>query len=311
MLNPRWPILGLLGLGLIGALATSSSVVDAGSREVNWPALNPAFEGATFVKDSSVCASCHEDYMKVFSGTRHAQAFRGDTLPAAGECESCHGPRSKHVENATNGLAAKDLDFGKLSTTQQSSICLQCHEGGSRMGWKGGAHASAEVSCSSCHYVMERKTDQALLIRERASETCHTCHADVRAKMQKASHHPVREGRMDCTGCHNPHGGPGALRAASVNETCYSCHAEKRGPFVWEHAPARESCLNCHEAHGSSHRSMLVSKDPFLCLQCHSYGGHINLPRYNRVSNPYGTGCSNCHISAHGSNHPSGAKLTR
>jgi len=55
----------------------------------------------------------------------------------------------------------------------------------------------------------------------------------------------------------------------------------------------------------------LNRKDSFLCLQCHSYGGHINLPRYNRTSNPYGSGCTNCHMAIHGSNHPSGAKLTR
>jgi DmsE family decaheme c-type cytochrome len=308
MLNLRWPMPGLIRLGIVGAFVASSSVAGAKSKDVDWPALNPAFEGATFVKDSTVCASCHEEYMKVFSGTRHAQAFRGGHLPETGECESCHGPRSKHVDNPT-----RDLDFRKLSRKQQSGVCLQCHEGGTRMGWKGGAHASADVSCSSCHYVMERKSDQALMIRERAAETCYSCHADVRARMEKLSHHPVREGRMDCMGCHDVHGarGPSALKAATVNETCSTCHAEKRGPFVWEHAPVRESCLNCHDAHGSSQRSMLVSKDPFLCLQCHSYGGHINLPRYNRVSNPYGTGCSNCHVSAHGSNHPSGAKLTR
>ena len=39
-------------------------------------------------------------------------------------------------------------------------------------------------------------------------------------------------------------------------------------------------------------RTLLTSKDPFLCLSCHNYGGHINLPRYNRTSNPYGNGCS-------------------
>jgi predicted CXXCH cytochrome family protein len=73
----------------------------------------------------------------------------------------------------------------------------------------------------------------------------------------------------------------------------------------------RESCATCHEAHGSSNRNLLNRKDSFLCLQCHSYGGHINLPRYNRTSNPYGSGCTNCHMAIHGSNHPSGAKLTR
>ena len=117
---------------------------------------------------------------------------------------------------------------------------------------------------------------------------------------------------MDCASCHNVHGStPGLLVKNTLNETCVSCHTEKRGPFLWEHAPVRESCANCHAAHGSNHRNLLTSKDSFLCLSCHSYGGHINLPRYNRVSNPYGMGCVNCHITTHGSNHPSGAKQTR
>ena len=43
----------------------------------------------------------------------------------------------------------------------------------------------------------------------------------------------------------------------------------------------------------------------------HSVWAYINVPRYNRTSNPYGNGCVNCHIMTHGSNHPSGAKQTR
>lgn len=117
---------------------------------------------------------------------------------------------------------------------------------------------------------------------------------------------------MDCASCHNVHGAtPALLTKNTVNDTCFTCHTDKRGPFVWEHAPARENCANCHTPHGSNQRSLLTGKDSFLCLSCHSYGGHINLPRYNRTSNPYGNGCVNCHTSVHGSNHPSGAKLTR
>jgi hypothetical protein len=48
-----------------------------------------------------------------------------------------------------------------------------------------------------------------------------------------------------------------------------------------------------------------------LCINCHQYGGHINQYRYNRVSTPYGNGCANCHMTMHGSNHPSGAKFNR
>jgi DmsE family decaheme c-type cytochrome len=103
---------------------------------------------------------------------------------------------------------------------------------------------------------------------------------------------------------------PGLLVKSTLNDTCYTCHAEKRGPFVWEHEPTRESCANCHTPHGSNQRNLLNSRDPFLCLGCHSYGGHVNLPRYNRVGSSYG-GCTSCHITTHGSNHPSGAKFTR
>ncbi|MBI2221271.1 MAG: DmsE family decaheme c-type cytochrome [Acidobacteria bacterium] len=306
MLRHRWTWLA----GATGtlALAIGWSVVSAKTpaKPVDWAALNPAFAGATFVNNPETCRTCHEDAMAPYAHTTHALAF-GTTPPeTSGECESCHGPRSAHVENPTAELR---ID---RSSKAGSAICLQCHQGKSRFGWKAGAHHSNDVSCSSCHAVMAKKSERALLVKATVTETCYQCHGEVRAETNKMSHHPVREGRMDCAACHNAHGGtPRLLIKPTVNETCVTCHAEKRGPFVWEHAPARESCATCHTPHGSNQRNLLTAKDPFLCLSCHNYGGHINLPRYNRVSNPYGNGCSNCHLSVHGSNHPSGAKLTR
>ena len=292
---------------LLALAAGVSQPLGAQKKPVQWEAINPAFQGATFVNDAQICQACHGEAIGAFNDTRHAQVFHAGKWPAQGECESCHGPRSKHVEQP-----GRELAWTALTAAEQSSVCIQCHEGGARMGWKGGAHSGAEVSCTSCHVVMTARSERALLTRPAVRETCYTCHSATRAEMSKSSHHPVREGRMDCASCHNVHGSaPGLLRTATVNETCVSCHAEKRGPFVWEHAPARESCVTCHTPHGSNNRNLLNRKDAFLCLQCHSYGGHINLPRYNRVSNPYGNGCTNCHISVHGSNHPSGAKLTR
>lgn len=292
--------------GLALALGWSAAGADTPRKNVDWAAVNPAFQGATFVNDPDTCRGCHEAPMHGYAGTAHAKAFGARPPATTGECESCHGPRSKHVENPTAELA---LD---ATSRAQATICLQCHEGGSRFGWKAGPHQANDVSCTSCHSVMEKKSERALLAGPTARDTCLTCHAEVRADLNKMSHHPVREGRIDCQSCHNVHGStPSLLARSTINDTCYTCHAEKRGPFVWEHAPARENCANCHVAHGSNQRNLLTGKDPFLCLTCHSYGGHINLPRYNRVSNPYGSGCSNCHVSMHGSNHPSGAKLTR
>lgn len=297
--------------GLVLVFSASWAAVGATTvvkKPVDWVALNPAFKDAAFVNDPEICRTCHEGSMRTFDQTLHKHALNQDKSSSQGSsCETCHGPRSKHLESPGD-----DLALNRLTPVQQSSICLQCHEGGSRFAWKAGAHKANDVSCSSCHVVMQNRSDRALLAKASARETCFGCHSEVRAETNKTSHHPVREGRMDCASCHNAHGStPGLLIKNTVNETCVTCHAEKRGPFLWEHAPVRESCLNCHNPHGSANRNLLTAKDSFLCLSCHSYGGHINLPRYNRVSNPYGMGCVNCHVTTHGSNHPSGAKQTR
>lgn len=296
-----------VSLGLALALGWSTAgAKGAPKKAVDWVKANPAFEGATFVNDAETCRTCHDDAMKAYAGTVHARAHASGAMGASGACETCHGPRSKHVEAPDASLRIAQ------GSRAETAVCLQCHEGGARMGWKAGAHQSNDVSCTSCHVVMEQRSPSALLKTKTAAETCYACHGEVKLEMNKMSHHPVREGRIDCASCHNVHGSNvGLLVKPTQNDTCYTCHTEKRGPYVWEHAPAREDCGTCHTPHGSNNRTLLTAKDPFLCLGCHSYGGHINLPRYNRTSNPYGNGCSNCHMSVHGSNHPSGAKLTR
>jgi DmsE family decaheme c-type cytochrome len=302
---PRNTRIWLAGTTAALALVLGWGVAGAQTRKsVDWVALNPTFAGATFVNDAETCLTCHDDVRAGFHETKHAKAVSSGG--GAVGCESCHGPRSKHIENPTAELRLES------NSRSEAATCLQCHQSGPRLGWKAGTHQANDVGCTSCHTVMERKSDRALLMKASTSDTCFSCHADVRAETNKMSHHPVREGRMDCANCHNVHGSaPSLLVKNTVNDTCYSCHTEKRGPFLWEHAPARESCVNCHTPHGSTQPNLLASRAPFLCLNCHSYGGHVNLPRYNRVSNPYGSGCANCHISVHGSNHPSGAKLTR
>lgn len=290
--------LGMLGIILL--LVSGYAV----AKDVEWGKLNPAFDGATFINDSGVCYGCHQAYKEKFDKTPHAKAFK-NTIPSYGECESCHGPRSKHIASPSRELV--------LTASQKVGVCMQCHEGKERKYWKKSPHPNAGVNCVDCHTVMEAKSDRYLLTTAKEPDTCYKCHIDVQGQMNKASHHPVREGRINCSDCHNPHGSPtsGLLTQVSVNQTCYQCHQEKRGPFLMVHPPVQDNCLNCHEPHGTNNRKLQVTKETFLCLQCHSYGGHPNLQRYNRVSSPYGEGCVNCHMAIHGSNSPSGIKLTR
>ena len=81
------------------------------------------------------------------------------------------------------------------------------------------------------------------------------CHQPIRAANFKPSHHPIIEGKVKCTDCHNPHGAltPAMVKQPTINEQCYSCHADKRGPYVFNHPPVEENCATCHNPHGSVH----------------------------------------------------------
>ena len=301
-------IMALTGLFLT-ALGLSLSQ-DIGAADVKWTLIVPELGGATYVKDRTKCLECHEEYMIPFDNTIHGRISKQNR--EALDCENCHGPMSKHLE-APNKRPAILLSLKTASAGDKNRVCEQCHEGGMHLWWRGSMHQRTGLSCMDCHYLLERKSDRALLIYENPTDVCTRCHMDRKAQMYKYSHMPVREGKMNCISCHNPHGSgaPNMLKAGSVNDTCYGCHAEKRGPFIWEHAPVRENCTNCHDPHGSNNPKMLTAKGPFLCTNCHQYGGHVNVPRYNRASALIGQGCVNCHSRIHGSNHPSGAKLTR
>lgn len=155
---------------------------------------------------------------------------------------------------------------------------------------------------------------------QQLNNQCLSCHQRQRSEIMRPSSHPLHSGQLSCVDCHSPHGGPGPaqLKAFSLNDQCLDCHAEKRGPFLWEHAPVAEDCTNCHAAHGSNHGSLLKTRSPFLCQQCHQAAFHpsnqesgLGIPPSGASTNLLGKDCMNCHTQIHGSNHPSGSGLTR
>ena len=96
-------------------------------------------------------------------------------------------------------------------------------------------------------------------------EVCLTCHTQQRAEINRTFRHPILEGKVVCSDCHNPHGsiGRALMKRDDVRDTCFQCHAEKRGPFVHEHEPVTSDCTLCHNPHGTVADSMLKMRPPF------------------------------------------------
>jgi predicted CXXCH cytochrome family protein len=349
MLKPRFLVLlfALLVAGAAGAYAQSS-------------------QPSATVVGQEACATCHEDLAKQFNRSAHGALapFESEGQPA--RCEGCHGPGSAHADG---GDTSAIISFKDLDGRAAAEACLTCHRRDHAVEWAGSAHAMSGVGCLSCHTIHQSRDVTATLpaganraagyaagvmraermatshstaparkgsLAKPQAELCFDCHKEQRAQFASSSHHPVREGLMTCSSCHDTHGrGTGMLRTTErVNELCTTCHSKQAGPFVFEHAPVEESCLTCHNPHGTVANNLLTQNEPFLCLQCHEMhfhnariapSGPASLAAASST-NPNGatgfmaafnTRCSNCHNRVHGSDLPSqgttgrGKALTR
>ena len=228
----------------------------------------PMIEGATTV-GSAACADCHEETCKPFEKTIHGRIAPFETAGLGTGCETCHGGGSLHVESED---PADIICFGELTPAQQSRICLDCH---TMFHWAGSEHYLNNIGCLQCHKMHSPVGDNLLAKAE--PKGCYACHTDIQAKVQYPSHHPIREGKMDCSDCHDPHGSAiGNLLKTDerLNDLCLTCHASKQGPFVFEHPPVVEDCTICHSPHGTIPNNLLKQNEPFMCLQCHELHFH-------------------------------------
>lgn len=274
------------------------------------PPVEASFVGA------KACLTCHAGATAEFERTLMGKI--GKTQPGKFDCENCHGPGSAHVKagggRGVGGIVSFRPNDDSRTAEENNGVCLGCHEKGDRTLWHGSTHETRGLMCTNCHTVMRNVSRKAQLKTEFQPDTCFQCHKDIQARMARSEHMPVREGKVTCTNCHNPHGSysESLLKKATVNETCFQCHAEKRGPFLFEHPPVVENCLNCHDPHGSMNLSMLVEPRPRLCQRCHNAATrHPANPRNPMAIQAMNSGCVNCHSQFHGSNSPGGQRFLR
>ena len=272
---------------------------------------------------SAVCKTCHADiWLNFYKNPHYKSIASGAEPPARTGCEGCHGPGKAHVE-ARGGKATIPRAFSLMQPEAVIATCLECHSKDfGKVNIRRSVHTMAEVACNSCHSIHRSPTQKFLLAKKQA-DLCYGCHDAIRAQFSMPSKHRVNEGFMQCSDCHNPHGGfaptwrmgdrPRMMEQALFNEEpCLKCHADKRGPFVFEHAPVRvEGCETCHFPHGSTNARLLRRPVAFtLCLECHNGAGtfgtrnqgiRIQTASHNMLDPRYQR-CTVCHVRIHGSN---------
>jgi len=269
------------------------------------------------------CVDCHAGISKNFKQSPHAALMVDPKLPADKRgCEGCHGAGGIHQADENPDVIA----FRAMSPKESTAACMRCHASTlSDAHWKRSAHAKADLSCVSCHQihpdvvpewepgsvqkgaaadpknpVFTARIEPRTMLKADQATLCGQCHGPQVAEFRLASHHPIPEGRMQCSDCHNAHPNKNTkINRAADRDKCVTCHTEFQGPFVFEHDPVAghtgAGCAECHKAHGSHNPKMLNSFSRGLCAQCHT----------EKLSRHYpGQSCWNagCHVSSHGSN---------
>ncbi len=310
--SPRRP-------GLPRTLSAVAGVVLLACAALKWEPVGPRrvapIEGAERI-GAEECGICHEE----IRGHERIAGYHSD-------CEGCHGGGSVHAES-------EELEDIRHPA---SDDCLACHGPGwdTHMAWSTAEHKRAGLICSDCHnpHVRTRhhlRTEELSGISEAAfphiddaSGMCIGCHRDVGSRLRFPSHHPVGEGAMKCTSCHNPH----EDRTTSLgvrNLLCAECHQDYMGPWIFEHPPVVDDCSICHNPHGAVTYNLLETTQPTICLSCHTLAdtwhhdalstGILDsetidrdrpLPPPQRIvqqeANVYLDRCTDCHGAIHGS----------
>lgn len=288
----------LLGAGMLCATALAGPT--PGKKAAGQEANAAASASSNYV-GAEVCAACHQAESEGFANNPHTKMvlLHGDKGVT---CENCHGPGKAHVEGG--GDKTKIFNFANATPQQVDAKCLGCHAG-THPNFLRSPHAKAGVSCDSCHSIHASKAPEHLLTASQP-KLCYQCHGDVKASLNMPFHHPVNEGVVKCSDCHDAHGtfGNNNLRStADQNRICTKCHADTRGPYVYEHAAVKaEGCLGCHSPHGSQNARMLnMPSINTLCNQCHSRVANATIHGMGAGSDDLQP-CTSCHTFIHGSN---------
>ena len=201
------------------------------------------------------CMFCHNAYPDVPKGPGDyddATLFPA-RLPEGIDCERCHGPGEKHMAVARAGkgmsvVRAAIVNPARLSADRQREICLQCHLETTQSPLPGSlkrfdrgvfSYVPGEPLANYMVY-FDHPTGSG---RDDKFELISAAY-----RMRKSKCFLESDGKMTCTGCHDPHRSLSREEAERrTNAVCAGCHEPAVAGLVRAgRHPAEADCAACH-----------------------------------------------------------------
>jgi predicted CXXCH cytochrome family protein len=237
-------------------------------------------------------------------------------------CIFCHTPHNgspayplwnhelSAVQNYINywssSLKAYSSETGAPPIDGFSKLCLSCHDGTVALGavvanlygkiqmvtipnvvvsgkLRPGATGYLGTDLSGGH-PLSFIFDEALVIRRNAEQDLMHHIWPINDPDVKIYHTQGGYG-VQCTSCHDPHGGKGGPTAppfwqkATHDEVCFVCHDILSSSYNesahGDNSKLLKGCASCHKGHGVYNTPMLPEKKEVFCFRCHGNSTNI------------------------------------
>jgi Tfp pilus assembly protein PilF len=228
--------------------------------------LPPGFENGGNSRFSRLigleCITCHNSYPEFVVGSEN----RFDFIDRGINCERCHGPGGKHVEEKRKGIAVDvvtGIDYtivnpAKLPIDLQLDVCQRCHiqgnavlkDGKTFFDFKPGMKLSDVMDVYMPVYKgREHEHIMASHVERMKLSRCFTVSA---ANVQSSSSRSLRpyKDALTCVTCHNPHVSVKSTGNEIFNTACKNCHSNSKNNTCTESKAnllaVQNNCVSCH-----------------------------------------------------------------
>ena len=199
------------------------------------------------------CMFCHNAYPPLPEPSDrlgHDSRFPRE-LPSGIDCQRCHGPGARHLEQVSSGRAhAADIrrtivNPVRLGPEREMEVCMQCHlpvaTAGPHIQRFGRSIYSYRPGEPLAGYSVRFD-----LVDPKTGELSERFEVDSSSYRLRRSPCFIRSrGMMTCTTCHDPHHAPrGEEAVRHYRERCMDCHAEV-SPQAHPQ-PGESDCASCH-----------------------------------------------------------------